>query len=42
MKAAVLEIRIHPFRIAAAKEKVAVLQAATNENNIIENETLIV
>jgi hypothetical protein len=41
MKPAVLEIRIHPLSIAAGKEKVAVLQAATDENNFVQNEALI-
>jgi hypothetical protein len=42
MKAAVVEIRICPFRIAAGIEKVTILQAATDEHNIVQDKALIV
>ena len=41
MEATVLKIRLGPFAIAAGIEKVAILQAATNKNDFIQNETLI-
>ena len=42
MKAAIVHVRLCPFEIAAGIEKIAVLQAATNENDVIKNEALIV
>ena len=41
MKAAILEIRICPFRVATGIEKIAVLQAATDEYNFVKDEALI-
>jgi hypothetical protein len=41
MEATVLHRCLDPLIITARIEKVAVLQAATDENNVVENETLI-
>lgn len=42
MKAAVLKVRVHPLVVPAGVKKIAVLELATDENNFIQNEALVV